>query len=287
VLTTTTVPEVRQVTSLRDAARELAELGEDGAPLAGGTWIMRAPLRDEPPRQVYVSLRDIAALYDVTSGESMAIGALVTHTEVAALGGGAALAGLRGAAYRSAFPQVRNVATVGGNIRTIGFPEADLVPPLLAANARVELVSPQGSATETLESYLATREQRPPGELIAKVHVPTPSCRRSGFERLTVRAGGEYAIANVAVSVDLADDGTVEGARVAVGSVEPTARLCQEAADLLVGRRLDATAAEEAGRAAAAQCLARDGLDAPGWYRLEVLPALLRRAVVQITDMES
>ena len=124
--------------------------------------------------------------------------------------------------------------------------------------------------------------RRPAGALIIAARVPAPTGRRSWFERLTVRGGAEYSLASVAVSVDVGADGAVSEARVAVGAVQerPTRVAAAEAA--LVGRRLDRDASEEAGRAAAHALTGRDGLDAPGWYRLEVLPALLARAVVRV-----
>jgi carbon-monoxide dehydrogenase medium subunit len=278
------VSEVRRPTSAADAAQQLRALGADGALLAGGTWIMRAPGREKPLAAVHLALDGIDELRGIDTGdEAVSIGAMVTHRELGAFTGVPALDGLAAAAARSAFPAVRSVATVGGNLAAQGFAEADLVPALLAADARVELVSPDGPASAGVEDYLRTRGERPAGELIARVVVPAPAGRRSGFQRLTIRGGGEYAIASVAVSLTL-DGGVVSDARVAVGGVEPVARLCAAAAASLVGAPLDAAAAERAGREAAQECTARDGLDAPGWYRLAVLPALLRGAVAGLIE---
>lgn len=282
--------EVRRPASLADAVRELAELGADGAPLAGGTWVMRAPLHGAPVAPVYVALDGLAELRGVrVTDDAVEIGATVTHDELAALDGPPALAGLIEAARHSAFPAVRSVATVGGNIAADGFPEADLVPALLAADAQVVLAGVDGERTEELATYLASRRERPAGELIVRVVVPAPAGRRSAFERLTVRGGGEYAIASVALSLDLDGDprnGTVSAARVAVGGVEEVARLSPAAAAALVGNPLDDGTAERAGQAAADECTAREGLDAPGWYRLAVLPALARRAAAALTTSD-
>jgi carbon-monoxide dehydrogenase medium subunit len=284
--TTAARPDVLAVTSVDEAVQQLASLGDDGAPLAGGTWIMRAPLRDERLLGCYVALDRLDELRQVDFGaETVQLGAQLTHAQLARLMDVPALAGLATAAARSAFPAIRNVATLGGNIRALGFAEADLVPAALAAEASVTLRTPEGEAALDLESYLRERHARPPGELLLRVTVPTPPGRRAAYERLTVRGGAEYSVASVAVGVDVAD-GVVTSARVALGSVEPEPRLCRAAAEALVGGRLTADSAEAAGRAAAAECTGRDGLDAPGWYREAVLPALLRRAVTQISDVQ-
>jgi carbon-monoxide dehydrogenase medium subunit len=283
-----TLGHVQPAATLAEAVAALTDLGDEGTAIAGGTWVMRAAVRGgahasaKAPRR-YVALKRIPELSGcAVTAEAIALGSLLTHTELARIDAGPAYACVRDAARKSAFPQVRNVATVGGNIATIGFAEADLVPALLAAQARVELSGPASTTTMPLEKYLAERTRRPHGELIARIHVPTPARRASAFERLTVRAQGEYPIVNVAVSVDVTGD-VITGARVAVGSVEPAARLCASAAAQLTGRPVgDPAATKAAGEAAAAELTARDGLDAPGWYRLAVLPALVRRAIARI-----
>jgi carbon-monoxide dehydrogenase medium subunit len=268
------VSAVRHVRSVDEAVSELSALGEDGAALAGGTWVMRSPLRGESMKRCYVALAGVEELRRVDLGDGAAeLGALLTHTELALLGDAPALAGLARAAACSAFPAVRNVATLGGNLCADGFAEADLVPALLAADASVVVRSSAGERREPVLASLA------PGDLVVGVSVPTPAGWRSSFERLTVRAGGEYAVASVAVSA-LVVDGAIRQARVAVGSVQPRARLCEAAGRALAGVALAPGCADDAGAAARDECSGRDGLDAPGWYREAVLPHLVQRAVM-------
>jgi carbon-monoxide dehydrogenase medium subunit len=268
--------------SLDEALAVLASAGDRGAPLAGGTWVMRSALRGELPKDVYVGLGGIAELRGISRGNELAIGALTTHTELAETDLGSAAGALADAAAASAFPAIRNVATLGGNLAARPFPEADLVPALLALDARVHLAGPDGGSLLPVSEYVRGPNSRPPGELIAGIVIPVPDGRRSGYERLTLRGGGEYPVAALAVSVDLDAAGVVRAARVALGSVETVARLSEEGAAALVGRPLGAAAAEACGAAAAATARPRDGRDAPGWYRAAVLPALARRAIGRI-----
>lgn len=235
---------------------------------------MRAPVRDEHATTAYVVLDGIDELHQLDLGPPVRIGALTTHARLAHLSE-PALATLARAAATSAFPAVRNVATLGGNLRAAPFPEADLVPAMLAAEARLELVGPRGAHTEGAETFLAA--PRPHPELVVRAVIPAPARRISGYERLTVRGGGEYPVASVAVSVDLGADGSVVEARVATGAVETVARLCPEAARTLVGQPLSAASAEAAGRVAADACAPREDAGAPSWYRAAVLPELMRR----------
>lgn len=279
------VPELRVPTAVEEALADLADLGPEAVPLAGGTWVMRS---DRPGRRPHVALGAVAELrrpsQDGAASGTVLIGAMATHADLARTAPAhPALDGLRTAAETSAFPQIRNVATVGGNLCATGFAQADLVPALLAADASARVATVNGRETRPVAELLASGVR--PGEIVLGVEVPAPAERRSGFARLTVRGAGEYAIANVAVSLDLDARGVVTAARAAVGAVEPAARICPDAAAALVGRVADPDAAEDAGRAAATECTARDGRDAPGWYRLAVLPALFRSALGRINQV--
>jgi carbon-monoxide dehydrogenase medium subunit len=272
----TTIQSTEHATSIQDAVTLLARLGERGRPLAGGTWTMRA----RHVAQVHVALGGITELSVLRrDGDILRIGALVTHARLAELLNEPATAAIAEAARQSAFPQVRNVATIAGNIAADGFAEADLVPALLACGAQVELASQTGTHAIALHDYLPLRGSRPAGELITHVLVPAPTARRSGFARFTVRASGEYPIVNVAVAADVDAAGVAQSATIAVGSVEPVAKICQVASEWLTGKRLtDLDVIEEAGRIAATECSPRDGLDAPPWYRTAIIPTLTRRA---------
>ncbi|OLT18613.1 hypothetical protein BJF78_00340 [Pseudonocardia sp. CNS-139] len=267
-----TAAQLHGPTSLAEAVRLVAG---GAVPLAGGTWIMRGPRAGD-----HVVLAGLAELHGVaTAGDTVVVGALATHAELARHAWPPALAALRTAAAESAFPQVRNVATVGGNIGAAGFAEADLVPALLALDARLRLGDAGGAVP--LAGYLAAR---PAGALVVAVEVDAPAGRTSGFARQTVRGGGEYAIASVALAVDRDAAGVVTAARVAVGAVEPVARRCPEAESALVGAPLTAASARAAGAAAAAGLHPRDAPDAPGWYRAAVLPAVFERAAARAAE---
>jgi carbon-monoxide dehydrogenase medium subunit len=257
--------------SLHEAIAELERLGENGAPLAGCTWIMRNGLRREPFKRAYVALRDVEELRALELGDPAMLGALLTHADLGDLDDGAGpLGALAEAARRSAIPTVRSVATLGGNVCARGFAEAELTTALLALDAEVELVSSAVTARLPIEEFVASRDERAAGELLARVFVPAPAERRSWFERLTVLGANEYPVVAVAVALGHG------GARVAVCNVEAVPRRSRAAEALLDA---DPSAGEEAGHAAAEELEARDDGHAPAWYRRAVLPPLVRKAV--------
>lgn len=267
-------------TSVEDAVAVLAEAGGDAVPMAGATWLMRADLRDEPIRPLYVALGRIEALKGVEiAGDAVSIGACVTHAELAAaLAGLPELHGLAQAAGHAATPAVRAVATVGGNLAASGFAAADLAPALLAADADVEIAGPDGTERLPVDRYLASRDQAAAGSLIVRVLVPRGD-RVSAHARLPLRVAGDYPVAIVSTNAALAPDGTIADLRIGVGSVEPVASRWPALEEALAGGPLDPDAAAIAAREHTGVFTPRDGVEASGAYRVRVLPALVRRAV--------
>lgn len=276
-----TSPEILLPASLGEA---LASLGERGAtPLAGGTWVMRAPLRREPFAPAYVGLSRIPelSLVEVTD-DAIAIGAAVTHADLAnALAGFPEFAGLRLAAGSSANPAVRSAATVGGNLCTADFAAADLVPALLSLDATVELAGPAGSRLIPLPDFLAQRTGLLPGHILTKV-VVARSGQRTAHARLPLRKAGDYPVAIVSLALRVDAMERIGAARIAVGSVEATARRWTALEDALVGEPLDGARTTGIAGSLLASFNGRDGVEAPGWYRVRVLPALAGRAVASL-----
>ena len=267
-------------TSLEDALAALAELGPEGAPLAGGTWTLRSDIRGEKRAPVQVGIARLSELSEVIlHADQIEIGAAVTHRALAAATAPfAELRALALAAARSANPGVRALATVGGNLATAAFAAADLVPALLALEAEVEIATKQTSERMPLHRFLALRGSLDRGALLTRVFAP----RRvgiSGHARLPLRKAGDYPTAIVSFAAERDPSGKVARACVAVGSVEAVARRWTELEDALIGEPLDAKRAFDLAEAHAHSLTGRDGIDAPGWYRVSVLPTLVRRAV--------
>jgi carbon-monoxide dehydrogenase medium subunit len=265
--------------SLADAVAALAARGPGCVPLAGATWIMRAPLRGEPMPISVVALSGIAELREIAITEdAIGIGACVTHARLAAaLADLADLRALAQAAGQSANPAIREMATVGGNLCALGFAAADLVPALLCLDAQVELATQDGPVSLPLADFLDRRGTLPPGVLIRRVIVPR-TARHTAHARLPLRRAGDYPVAIVSLSLTLAA-GRIATARVAVGAVEPAARRWRTLEARLAGQKPDPSSALADAEALSGEFVARDDIAAPGWYRRKILPVLVQRAL--------
>ncbi len=309
------MPRVAIPTTIDEAVALLAE--RDATPLAGGTWTMRAPVHGKTLMGTHVLVEHLAELREIRPDrERWLVGAAATHDALAALPHDGPTGCLAQAAAKSAFPAIRSVATLGGNLGARGFAQADLVPALLAADAVLRLRDAEGVRAMAVADYLAGPPR--PGELIVAAELPagpatsstsalpagpatsstselpagpatsstsalSPApATRSTYERLTVRGGGEYAIAAVALSVDLDGARRVARARVAFGSVEREPRRCPPAEEALADGALDDDAVERAERAALGFLDVREDAAASAAYRATLAAVALRRAAQRL-----
>ncbi len=261
--------------SVEDA---VSALGDSAVLFAGGTWVMRAPLRDEDCEKTFISLAKIPELHLVSVNDAgVKIGALVTHHALAAISDVPEMTALVQAAGRSANPAIRRMATVGGNICAKDFAAADLVPALLALGAEVEVQSFEGAASLTLEDYLQTRSTRPSTEILTSIHIPRHS-GRSAHARGLLRQAGEYPVANVSVYLEPDQNGAINAARIAVGSVESTPKRWHALEAAVSGQPFGRLSISDLAQSLTQEFTPRDGVDAPATYRLRILPRLVAQA---------
>lgn len=264
------------------AAEALAALSQEPTPilLAGGTWVMRAPLRHEARAARVVSLARIDALHRFRiSDDSLSLGALVTHDRLSRLLPDAEdLRGLRQAALGAANPGVRRLATLGGNLCATSFAAADLGPALLVLDAEVALAGLTGTERMPVEAFLAQRDDRQVPWLLAEVTIRRDARRFTAHQRLPMRQAGDYPCVIASVSTGFDRQGRFDCPRIAVGAVEARARQWATLEQALQGTEPLADGIEALARQHLPSFDPREGPDVPGWYRLSVLPVLVRRA---------
>lgn len=270
------------MTHPRSVEEALADLERQGAAaIAGGTWVMRAPLRHEDGAERLVALHRIEGFSHLHSdGDAISIGPLATHDFLTHnLPRAPGLKVLREAAGRAANPGVRRLATIGGNISTSAFAASDFAPALLSLDARITIADRAGTRDLSVEDFLAGRATFEPPWLVTDIAVPLRQ-RLTAHERLPMRRAGDYPCAIVSVSAEIEDTGVMRDIRIGVGAVEAASRRWHRLEKALAGRI--PTEAEQAARDLVTDFSGRDAVDAPGWYRTSVLPVLLRRAFATI-----
>lgn len=268
---------------LAEALGLLAQAGSEARPLAGGTDLLVNLKLGKISCRLVVDLDGVTELKDVSGpGDGPSLGALLSAAFLAQRAGGLGLAGLAEAGAALGSPQVRNRATIGGNLCTAR-PAGDLCTALLALGSRVVLASAGGRRELPLEQFITGPGLTAiaPGEILLAAR-PAPEAAAGGgaFEKLGLRRTMEIALVSAAAWVQAEPDGkTVKAARVALGAVGPTPLLAPMAAAALAGRPAGPEAFAAAAQAAAEAAKPIDDHRGSADYRRRMVAVLTRRAL--------
>ncbi len=276
--------EIHKARTLEEASELMTRYSPDARLLAGGTDLLVDLKTGRFSVGHVVSISRIAGLRTIAATErGVRVGALTTPNQLAA----SPLIRERfpailDATRDMAAPQIRNMATVGGNIAS-AVPSGDLPPILMVMNASVVLWSRAGDRETPLDSFFLGPRQtvRRDDEILTAIFVPYPP-RRFGaaYARFALREANACAVAGVAASLRLDENHRVEEARVSLGAVAPTPKLVKAAGAVLIGSAADGHAFQRAAEAASDATEAISDIRGSAEYRREVVGILTRRALV-------
>ena len=275
--------QFHEALSLEQASEMMTRFGAEARLLAGGTDLLVDVRKGRLRPGHLVSLNRLDELKGVTAAAGgLRIGALTTVTQLieSPLVRSRAPA-ILDAALKMAGPQIRNMATVGGNLCN-AFRCADLPPILLALNAVVALWSRAGRRTMPLAGFFLGPQQteRRSDEVLTEVFVPDPPAHfGAAFARFSLRESNAIAVAGVAAALSFAADGTVGAARIALSAAAPTPLLVPEAAATLIGHALDDDHLGQAAAAAMAACHAVTDIRGQADFRQALVGSLTRTAL--------
>ncbi|MCO5071384.1 MAG: FAD binding domain-containing protein [Rhizobiaceae bacterium] len=250
-----------------------AALASPGARyLGGGTLVVRAANEGDVELRTFVRATD-PRLNDITvSDGAVRLGASVTMASIARH---PQLSAIAPAARAVGGPAIRNMATVGGNLFAPA-PYGDFAVALLALDAKAEI---DGSLIP-LEDLLAGRATRYASSIVAGVSFGLPAQGSFRFAKVSRVKPKGISVLSIAATIEMAPDGTVKSARIALGCMADHPVRARAAEAALAGCRLDK---EEV---APALALAAEGTSpitdpiASAWYRKEVLPVHLGRLLL-------
>jgi CO/xanthine dehydrogenase FAD-binding subunit len=209
--------------TLDAAVHVLAQGG--GQILSGGTDFFPA-LGDRPAPDRVIDISGITEIKGIAvETDHIRIGGLTTWSQLVATPLPRCFDGLKSAAREIGGIQIQNRGTVAGNLCNAS-PAADSVPPLLALDAEVELVSAVGTRRVSLADFIVGNRKtvRRPDEILANVIVPRTDDAASAFLKLGARRYLVISIVMVAAVVKTDNAGRVTDARIAVGSCSAVAR---------------------------------------------------------------
>jgi CO/xanthine dehydrogenase FAD-binding subunit len=275
-------------TTFAEVISLLSQYGNDTRALAGGTdLLIRMKRKQWTPRAV-VSLRRVPGLRDIALNGELRLGACVTLTDL-----------ICSPIIREYYPvlaktaskmagvQVRNLATVGGNLCNAS-PAADTAPPLIALNARAVIVGKNGERVVPLDEFFVGvgKSALAPGEMLREILVPRQDASmHASYVKLEHREAMDIAIVSVGVWVKLEQKAVgskqqaaiCEDVRIVLGAVAPTPMRARRAEEILRGKELTEERIREAARSAVTESQPIDDVRGSAWYRREMVELLTRR----------
>ncbi len=252
----------------------------DARILSGGTDFYPA-LGDRVVRGAVVDVSGLGELRGVTrEADQFRIGGLTTWSEIIRTPLPRCFDALKSAAREVGSVQIQNRGTVAGNLCNAS-PAADGVPPLLALDAEVELVSKSGVRRIPLTDFLVgnRKTQLKNDELLTAVFVPRGlEDSTSTFIKLGARRYLVISISMVAVIVQMRGQ-RVSEARVAVGSCSAVARRLHSLERELVGKPVHDKWGDIVRPEHLTSLSPIDDVRATGEYRMDASFRLVQRAL--------
>jgi len=282
--------EYLRPTSPEGACEQKAKYKQKAQFWAGGTDLLLAWRAGAVEFDYCIDLTYLSSLrYIKPENGHTTIGAL---TPIAALetysGFEDGLSVLLDVASQFATPQIRTIATLGGNL-CHAVPSADFAIPLLALDAEVKLKSVGGERTLPIEAFFKDVKQTAlrDDELLVEIKIPHPPPRFAcAFQRVS-RTVVDIALVNAAVSLTIDEGDRIVQARIALGAVAPVPFRSKAAEELLLGKNineLDPETLDQIGKRAAADTRPISDVRTSAAYRKQVSKVLVVRGLERVLE---
>lgn len=188
-------------------------------------------------------------------------------------------------AHVIADPQVRNMATVGGNLAH-GDPANDHPATMVALGAQVIATGLKGERVIPIEDFFVslftTALQHE--EILTEIRIPVPPARSAGAYFKLERKVGDFATAAVAAQLTLDDKGTCQKVGIGLTNVGPTPVKARKAEEFLRGKKLDEANIKQAAQLAADESAPSPDLRGPVEYKKGLVKELAKRALTRALE---
>jgi aerobic carbon-monoxide dehydrogenase medium subunit len=188
-------------------------------------------------------------------------------------------------AHVIADPQVRNLATVAGNLAH-GDPANDHPATMQALGAKIVATGPKGERVIPSEDFFVTlfTTALQPDEIVTEIRIPLPPAHSGGAYFKLERKVGDFATAAVAAQVTLDGSGTCQQAGIALTNVGPTPIKARKAEAFLRGKKLDETNIRQAAKLASEEAQPSSDLRGPAEYKKALVKELTVRALTRAAE---
>jgi carbon-monoxide dehydrogenase medium subunit len=270
--------------TIHEAITLLRQHGEDAKILSGGqSLIPMMKLRIARPGYL-IDINRISGLsYIKEEGGFLRIGGLTREAELEA----SPLVRskypiLIDTAHVIADPQVRNLATVAGNLAH-GDPANDHPATMLALGAQVVATGSGGERVIPIEEFFLSlfSTSLQPDEILTEIRIPSPAPHSGGAYFKLERKVGDFATAAVGAQVTLDANGVVQRVGIGLTNVGPTPIKAKKAEEFLRGKKLDEANIRRAAQLAGGEAQPSSDLRGPAEYKTGLIKELAKRALTR------
>jgi carbon-monoxide dehydrogenase medium subunit len=295
--------------TFEEALTLLVKYSEKAKLIAGGTDVIVMIKQKAIAPDVLISLQGIPGLDQMEYNGSLSIGPMVTHrtiekSEIIRRN----FSALADAVDYLGSVQIRNVATIGGNICTAA-PSADTATPLLVLGTRIKIKNLKEERTLPVEEFFKGPGESTlkKGEMVKELLIPKPLPNTgSAYYKLQRRLALDLPILGVSVLLSLdknkvtcsdllctaspissilhkmeEDEIICKDVRIALGVAAPTPMRALKAEALLRGKKLSDELLEEVANIASQEAQPRDTLRGEAWYRKDMVRVLVKRMAMK------
>jgi len=279
--------EYLRPTTIPEAIAFLQQYGDDAKILSGGqSLIPMMKLRLARPAYL-IDINRIAGLsYIKEEDGQLKIGGLTREAELEHSPLiSAKFPIIHDTAHVIADPQVRNLATVAGNLAH-GDPANDHPATMLALGAKIVATGAKGERVIPVEEFFVTlfTTALQPDEIVTEIRIPLPPVRSGGAYFKLERKVGDFATAAVAGQVTLDGSGVCQQVGIGLTNVGPTPLKARKAEEFLRSKKPDAGNIRQAAQLASEEAQPSSDLRGPAEYKKALVKELTVRALSRAAE---
>lgn len=274
-----------QPTTLEEAFELMEKLEGRARYIAGGTDVLIRIKQKALEPDALISLRGIDGLKGIARDPALSLGSMTLLRDLEKnriiLRDYPALSE---AVRVLANPQVRNVATIGGNLVNAA-PSADCAPPLLVMAAKLRIDGPKGSREVPIEEFFTGPGQNclDPDEVLTEIRIPKNG-DKAGMAFLKIgRVVQDIAVANAAALIAM-DDHVCHVCRIAVGAVAPVSLRLKNIENIIVGQKVTEDLLMHVGEMVEKEVSPITDVRSTEEYRRVVSGVLVKRAILRAVE---
>ena len=258
--------------------------GDKGKVVAGGTDLIVKMRRGDIRPDYLINLKGVEGLNYIKYNSILQIGCLTTLNAIKSspiIKENFSI--LSQSAAKIGSSQVRNIATIGGNICNAS-PSADTVPALIILESMLKIIGPDGERSIPIEKFFIGPSETVlnKGEILTSIEIPRQHPNTKAiYIKHSVRRAMDLAIVGVAISINI-KGGVCEDIKIGLGAVAPTPIRANSAEEIMRGKEINDHLIEMVAEITSTEISPISDIRGSAEYREEMVKVLTKRGLKEL-----